>query len=941
MKKVILLGIVLTTVFVNVYAQSPFGTQIGLSYYDLPSNGSAVDRVVYNEDDQSVSVTWIQSITALAQPTFERGAGYNHMLNGVWVYGTDGSCRINNGCTQEYSGWPEIINFPKEDVAVNGVVFPDVSREVIIAHSGGLKSISRGYRGMNNWEPVSKLLIDQDYCNNDTEGLWARAVRQGNRYIHAVAFQGLATGEGVTCSPYTTLNETFLYYRSADQGVSWDIQNFVLPGMRDTTYFTAGDAESYAIAARGEVVAVLAGGNRQPWTLFKSRDKGLTWDFQVIKPWDPDVIFQEAWFGSGEDGKETSDGSHSVVIDDNGTIHCFTGVVIVAVDPITKEYAGQAVFGNSGMWYWNDAMPDLCEPVKIADLVDYGTHNGTNFVPHASPLHSGDAMWDPFDGMGAGTSSYFSSSTTMPSAATDDNGNIYVTYSADVEGTYTDQSDINTAVPFKDIYMVWSNDGGITWSKELNLASDIDGYDDGSGGSGIEEDVFPSVSHEIGTDNILHIAWNMDYKPGSDVRLDNGEFSQQYQTYYGVDVTSLVMDAGVVVTSSPNTMGMVSDTTMNSGLIYETDIPDGFYATLSPATSFWIPDTTFCLECDSSTIASIDSMWCIGCGAGGIDTLTGLDTSYTDTISSINAMGTDLNADGDSLFSIGTDNSGVYTFTAVYGNACPDPTTTFTLTSIGGTVEASVTNMDTIWICEGESAMLSGIGSGGSGTYSYLWNNAGADTTSSITVSPTTSTTYIFSVTDGTTGMDSVRVVVNALPAGIDAGVDVNLEIDCDNNSPFATLGPAVSNAGLSYSWTPQVGMTADDALIYNPTVLPKTTTVYTLTATDNATSCVATDNITVNVSGICVEIGINEQLNFEINTYPNPANDVVMVEVTDAMINSVTVYNNLGAIVEHQIVKKGNSNHSINVSNYTAGIYYVYVETNKGQTTKQITVVE
>ena len=940
MKKLILVGILSATVCFGVHAQSPYGEHVGLSYYDLPSNGSAVDRIVYNEDDQSVSITWIQSITALTQPTFERGAGYNHMLGGVWQYGTDGACRVNNACTQEYSGWPEIINFPKEDVVFNGVTYTDVSREVILAHSGGLKTISRGYRGVNNWEPVQKLLFDQNYCTASTEGLWARAVREGNRTIHAVAFQGLATGEGVPCSPYTSLYETFLYYRSSDQGKTWDIQNYILDGMKDTTYFTQGDAESYAIAAKGNTVAVLAGGNRQPWTLFKSLDKGLTWDFHVIKPWDPNVIFEKGYFSSGEDGKEATDGSHSVVIDDDGTVHCFTGVVIVAVDPATGEYGGQAVFGNSGIWYWNDAMTDFCEPTLIADLIDYGTHNGTSFTYHGTPKYSDDASWDPFDGMGLENSSYFSSSTTMPSAATDSDGNIYVTYAADVEGTYTNSSDINVAVPFKDIYMVWSNDGGTTWSRELNISSDIAGYDDGSGGTGIEEDVFPSVAHEIGSDNMLHIMWNMDYKPGSDVRLDNGEFSAQYVSYYGVDVTALTMDVGTVVTSSPNMITALSDTMMTNGQIYEADIQEGFYATLSPGTSFWTPDTIICVECDSSAIASIDSIWCTGCGAGGVDTLSVVDTAYTDTITSINPMGTDLNADGDSLFSISTDSSGTYTFTAVYGNACPDATTEFTLTSIGGTVQAVVTDSDTLTICEGDSVTLTGIGGGGTGDYDYLWNNAGADTTASITVSPSVSTTYTFSATEGTTGVDSVRVEVNALPASNNAGTDVSLTIDCGNPTPFANLGSGSAVAGLSYSWSPQVGMSADDALTLDPVVLPSTTTVYTLTTTDDATTCQSTDEVTISVSGDCVVPGIVEQLNFNLSIYPIPSKENVTIEVKDAIMNSVTIYNNLGAVVGNKVVK-GKQKYSIDVSGYTAGIYYIYLETDKGQATRQITVIE
>ncbi len=945
MKKLLLLGTVLATTILGVQAQSPYGTQVGLTYYDLPSNVSGVNRVVYNEDDQSVSVTWIQSITALAQPTFERGAGYNHMSGGVWQFGTDGACRVNNACTQEYSGWPEIINFPKQDVTLNGVTYTDVSTEVILAHSDGLKTISRGYRAAGNWDPVQKILVDQDYCAAGSQGTWPRAVSQGDKYIHAIATQvGTDLGATLTCGVHSSVDRPFLYYRSSDQGQTWDIQNAVLTGLEDTTFYTAGRGDEYAIAANGDVVAVIAGGNDEPWVMWKSRDKGLTWDYTIIRDWDPKVVFQKGFFNTGEDGKETSDGSHAVVIDDNGVVHCFTGVVINAVDPVTGEWTGQATFGNSGIWYWNDDMTDFCEPAYIADAVDYGSLDGSgNFVPHASPKYASvDSDWDAFDAMAPENGGYFASSTTMPSASVDANGNIYLTYSSDVEGTAYGASTPSdaAAIPFKDIFMVWSNDGGVTWSKELNLASDLAGYDDGSGGSGIEEDVFPTVAHKVGTDRILHVMWNMDYKPGSDVRDDNGEFSQQYLSYYGVDLSTLTMDAGVTVTATPNTISAIADTSMATGGEYVADIAEGFYATMNPYTAYNVPDTAWCLECDSSTIASIDSIWCIGCGAGGIDTLSGLDTAYTDTVSSIGAM--DLNAGTDSLFSITSDVSGVYSFTAVYGNACADPSTTFTLTSTGGAVTANVIDDSIVTICAGESVTLTGVAGGGSGTYSLLWDDAGASTTSSITVTPATTTTYIFDV-DGGAAQDSVQVVVNALPAAVDAGADVTLTLELDANNecttPFTALGNAGS-AGFSYLWSPQVGMTADDAMTADPTVLPTVTTTYTLTTTEDATGCVSSDQIVVTVTGNCVPVGVIEDLKFELAVYPNPAKNMVNVEVGNAVINAVTVYNNLGAIVSKEVVS-GKTLHQINTTNYSNGIYYIYVQTNEGETTKQISIVD
>ncbi len=60
--------------------------------------------------------------------------------------------------------------------------------------------------------------------------------------------------------------------------------------------------------------------------------------------------------------------------------------------------------------------------------------------------------------MSSNDAGYFASSTTMPNAAVDANGNIYMVYSSDVEGTFYGAADATDpdAIPTRDIYMVWS-----------------------------------------------------------------------------------------------------------------------------------------------------------------------------------------------------------------------------------------------------------------------------------------------------------------------------------------------------------------------------------------------------------------------------------------------------------------------------------------------------
>ncbi|MBU0764494.1 MAG: PKD domain-containing protein [Bacteroidetes bacterium] len=128
-------------------------------------------------------------------------------------------------------------------------------------------------------------------------------------------------------------------------------------------------------------------------------------------------------------------------------------------------------------------------------------------------------------------------------------------------------------------------------------------------------------------------------------------------------------------------------------------------------------------------------------------------------------------------------------------------------------------------ICFGDSATLSA----GGGT-SYLWNTGTAS--SSITVSPVTTTTYVVTVTDnGCSGTDEVSVTVIPIPA-VYAGPDITI---CEGDTD--TLS---ASGGTVYQWS--TGDTVQN-IIVNPSV----STVYSVTVTENGCSAADSMNLTVN----------------------------------------------------------------------------------------------
>ncbi|MCX8081425.1 MAG: T9SS type A sorting domain-containing protein [Bacteroidia bacterium] len=167
----------------------------------------------------------------------------------------------------------------------------------------------------------------------------------------------------------------------------------------------------------------------------------------------------------------------------------------------------------------------------------------------------------------------------------------------------------------------------------------------------------------------------------------------------------------------------------------------------------------------------------------------------------------------------------------------PTTTTTYTLAGSVGTCVNTVTtsvivsaslniNVNTATICSTGSATLTA-----SGATSYTWNTG--SNASSIVVSPTVTTVYTVSGTNGScSGTKTTTVTVTPSPT-----VNVNTATICSGST--ATL---TASGATSYSWS--TGSTAPSI-----TVSPSSTTVYTVTGTSSGCSNTKTTQVTVNAS--------------------------------------------------------------------------------------------
>ncbi len=193
-----------------------------------------------------------------------------------------------------------------------------------------------------------------------------------------------------------------------------------------------------------------------------------------------------------------------------------------------------------------------------------------------------------------------------------------------------------------------------------------------------------------------------------------------------------------------------------------------------------------------------------------------------------------LNASGGTSYIWNTGGSGANpTFT-------PTETTTYTVTvsdDYGNSDTDSVTVIvneipvitasENITIVEGESTTLSV-----NGAETYLWSTG--DTSNSIVVSPTQTTTYTVIGATNTCSSDVVEVVVTVIPVFLaSAGEDAYV---CDNQTYEVTL---TANEGDSYLWS--TGETTQSIV-----VSPLSTTSYTVTVFNNGQE--DTDDVMVHV---------------------------------------------------------------------------------------------
>ncbi len=443
---------------------------IGDTKYDLQTNSSVCNRIVNHSS--GISAVWTMS---QAGGTYaDRGTGYNFWDATQEGWGNQPTTRIENDRT----GWPSVA------VCADG-------SEHVISHNTNTNNLvlsSRPTAGSGNWTSTETILppvvTDGNY--------WPRMVSGGadGNSLHVLSIS----------YPIDPVTEEWIYYegqagaicysRSSDSGSSFDVVHKVIDDI-DSTFYFGFSSDDYAIDADGDNVAILLGGLSQGVTLLKSTDNGDSWvktvvDTFPIAKFDYKTMISDINGDQIADTVECNDGSVSVLIDGQGTVHCFWGLTRMLDDVAAEAYSYFP--GWDGLAYWNDSrgVDDVDTIAFALDLNGDGILNtpangSTNF---------------PFGVYGTGLTSH-------PSAGIDDEGAIYLAYSSVV-----DNSDDGEGRLLRHTYVMRSTDDGDSWSDPVDIYEDE-----------FTECAFASIARKV--DDCIHVLYQRDDQGGHALSQDS------------------------------------------------------------------------------------------------------------------------------------------------------------------------------------------------------------------------------------------------------------------------------------------------------------------------------------------------------------------------------------------------------------------------------------
>jgi len=388
---------------------------------------------------------------------------------------------------------------------------------------------------------------------------------------------------------------------------------------------------------------------------------------------------------------------------------------------------------------------------------------------------------------------------------------------------------------------------------------------------------------------------------GTVVSLDFSETSGPQNQYTVEDeISQVIGTAPIVIMTNGNV------TTCNS-MFYDSGDADGEYSNNEDFTMTFFPASTgatmtaefleFSVEPQASCNYDYLKIY------NGNSTLEPLIGTYCGTTSPGTIQSTAY--DGSLTFKFHSDYSDTYPGWAALVHCTGGP-----LTLMANAFPASV--------CDGSTSRLSVIASGGTGTYTYLWepDTFLDDPTSQFPLcSPEYDITYTVTVNDGSSSLtsDPVEVTVLAVP-----------------DAPVATLnGDILESSAINGNQWYYNGALIPGAT--EPTYQPTLSGAYYVTVTDQGTGCESEPSNTI----MFLFTGIDQSSAAQsVKVYPSPFTDQLNISYTLPEVSAVKItltdtYGRMARMIENNgRLESGTYTMMFSGANMLPGIYYCRIQT-------------
>lgn len=227
-------------------------------------------------------------------------------------------------------------------------------------------------------------------------------------------------------------------------------------------------------------------------------------------------------------------------------------------------------------------------------------------------------------------------------------------------------------------------------------------------------------------------------------------------------------------------------------------------------------------------------------------------------------------------------------------------------------------------ICNGETVTLSA-----SGATNYAWSTG--EFTADVDVSPTTTTTYSVTGDDGGICETTKDITVTVKDQPV-ATIDFTSLTVCKDS--LITISGSSNVPGVGYSWN-------FDGAQSNGTTSASHDVVWSTLGAKNILLVVTdgncqSDPTTFNLTVENCTVGVDELNSVDFALFPNPAKDMVIINLNNvADFQEAVVYTLTGKVVMTE------TSTSFSVAQLAGGTYYVKVITSNGQNTKKLVVID